>query len=187
MTTFVSPTPKELALHLLFGRIRLLIETLLVLTNVRHFQSIVGASRTAVELYVDMHLLARDLIQNGTEKFFAFDRVQRLKAARRMVEFHTKHPHLRERGVETFSTFIKDQGAAIDADRVRLWGSKSAPQHWTNVDFYKRPKDLGPAFQRLVNDGYDYRNWQLHSGAAGVNGLNDETLKALCSARAPSM
>jgi hypothetical protein len=58
LNTLVKPTPKELALNLLFGRVRLLIETLLVLTNVRHFQSIVGASRTAVELYVDMQLLA---------------------------------------------------------------------------------------------------------------------------------
>ncbi len=32
-----------------------------------------------------------------------------------------------------------------------------------------------------MNDGYDYRNWQLHSGAAGVNGLSDEVLKALSS------
>src|SRR5690242_5928256 len=57
LNTLINPAPKELALKLLFGRIRLLIETLLLLTNVRHFQSIVGASRTAVELYVDMHLL----------------------------------------------------------------------------------------------------------------------------------
>ena len=78
LNTLVNPTPRELALKLLDGRIRLLADTLLVLRHVRHSQSIVGASR-----------------------------------------------------------------------------------------------------QRLVNDGYDYRNWQLHSGAAGVNGLTDETLTAL--------
>ena len=49
----------------------------------------------------------------------------------------------------------------------------------TNINFYQRPNDLGQEFQRLVNDGYDYRNRQLHSGAAGVNGLTDETLTAL--------
>jgi hypothetical protein len=174
-----SPTPKELALNLLFGRVRLLIETLLVLTNVRHFQSIVGASRTAVELYVDMHLLARDVIPDGVEKFFVFDRVQRLRSARRMVDFHDKHPDLRERGVEPFRKFATEQGAAIDADRVRLWGDKAKPDHWTNTNLYQRPKPLGPEFERLVNDGYDYRNWLLHSGAAGVNGLADEVLKAL--------
>jgi len=179
LTTLVNPTPKELALSLLFGRIRLLIETLLVLTNVRHFQSIVGASRTAIELYVDMHLLARNVIENGIEKFFAFDRVQRLKAARRMVEFHDRYPDLRERGVDTFRAFIAGQGAAIDSERIRLWGERAKPDHWTNINFYERPKDLGPEFQCLVNDGYDYRNWQLHSGAAGVNGLTDEVLKAL--------
>jgi len=181
MNTLINPTPKELALNLLFGRIRLLIETLLVLTNVRHFQSIVGASRTAVELYVDMQLLARSAVQDGTEKFFAFDRVQRLKAARRMVEFHDKYPNFRERGVDTFRAFIADEGAVIDAERVRFWGEKARPDHWTNINFYERPKHLGPEFQRLVNDGYDYRNWQLHSGAAGVKGLNDEALKALCA------
>ena len=179
LNTLVNPTPRELALKLLYGRIRLLADTLLVLRNVRHFQSIVGASRTAIELYIDMHLLARNAIENGPEKFFAFDRVQRLKAARRMVEFHDRYPNLRERGVDTFRAFIAAQGAAIDAERVRLWGEGARPDHWTNINFYQRPNDLGPEFQRLVNDGYDYRNWQLHSGAAGVNGLTDETLTAL--------
>ncbi len=179
LNTLLNPTPKELALKLLFGRIRLLVDTLLVLTNVRHFQSIVGASRTAVELYVDMHLIARDVIADGTEKFFTFDRVQRLKAARRMIEFHDKHPGLRERGVETFRTFVAAQGPAIDAERIRLWGEKAKPDHWTNVNLHDRPNELGPEFQRLVNDGYDYRNWLLHSGAAGVNGLGDDALKAL--------
>lgn len=179
LNTLITPSPKELALKLLFGRIRLLIETLLVLTNVRHFQSIVGASRTAVELYVDMHLVAQNVIPDGTEKFFAFDSVQRLKAARRMVEFHDKYPHLRDRGVEQFRTFITTEGAGIDAERARLWGAKAKPDHWTNINLQERPKALGPEFQRLVNDGYDYRNWLLHSGAAGVNGLSDEVLKAL--------
>src|SRR5438128_2623924 len=60
LNTLVDPTAKELALKLLYGRIRVLADTLLILTNVRHFQSIVGASRTAIELYIDMHLLARN-------------------------------------------------------------------------------------------------------------------------------
>lgn len=178
----VNPTPKEEALNLLFGRIRLLSETLLGLTDVKHFQSIVGASRTVVELYVDMHLLAHDLIQDGTDKFFAFERVQKLKAARRMVSFHAKYPHLRKRGVETFNAFINAQKAAIDAERARLWGEKASLQHWTGINnFYDRPKDLGPDVQQFVNDGYDYRNWLLHSGAAGVNWQTDEALKALCA------
>jgi hypothetical protein len=181
LNTLINPTPKELVLKLLFGRLRLHVETLLVLTDVRHFQSIVGASRTAVELYVDMQLLARNAIENGPDKFFAFDRVQRLKAARRMVEFDDRYPNLRERGVETFRAFIVARGAAIDAERVRLWGERQKPQHWTNIDFYQRPAGLSPEAEKLVNDGYDYRNWQLHSGAAGVNALNDETLKALCA------
>ncbi|MGE3979470.1 MAG: hypothetical protein AB7F94_18085, partial [Nitrospira sp.] len=57
--------------------------------------------------------------------------------------------------------------------------AKAKPDHWTNINLQERPKALGPEFQRLVNDGYDYRNWLLHSGAAGVNGLSDEVLKAL--------
>jgi hypothetical protein len=96
-----------------------------------------------------------------------------------MVEFHDRYPNLRERGVDTFRAFVAAQGATIDAERVRLWGDGARPDHWTNINFYQRPSDLGPEFQRLVNDGYDYRNWQLHSGAAGVNGLTDETLAAL--------
>ncbi len=74
-----------------------------------------------------MHLLARNLIENGSDKFFAFDRVQRLKSARRMVEFHDRYPNLRERGVDTFRAFIADQGAAIDAERTRLWGERARP------------------------------------------------------------
>ena len=96
-----------------------------------------------------------------------------------MVEFHDKYPNRRERGVDTFRAFIAEQSAAIDAERTRLWGERARPDHWTNINLYDRPNDLGPDFQRLVNDGYDYRNWQLHSEAAGVNGLSDEALKAL--------
>lgn len=181
LNTLVNPTPEELALKLLFGRVRLLIETLLVLTNVRHFQSIVGASRTAVELYVDMHLIAREAIPDGPEKFFAFARVQKLKAARRMIEFHDRHPGLRQRGLDPFRAFVAEQGAAIDTERTRLWGERQKPDHWTNINLHERPRPLGPEFERLVNDGYDYRNWLLHSGAAGVDGLSDEVLNALSS------
>ena len=179
LNTLVNPTPKELALKLLFGRVRLLVDTLLVLTNVRHFQSIVGASRTAVELYIDMHLIAREAIPNGTEKFFTFTKVQKLKAARRMVTFHDAHPGLRERGVETFRAFEVAEGTAIDAERVRLWGERRKPSHWTDMSLDRRAGELSPEFERLVIDGYDYRNWLLHSGAAGVDGLSDVVFKAL--------
>jgi hypothetical protein len=176
-----QPSAKLSALHLLFGRIRFLSETLLSLTNVKHFQSIVGASRTAIELYVDMNLLAEDRIKNGVEKFFAFNRVQRLKSARRIVEFHTKHPGLRGNNLSVYDSFIASHGAAIDTERARLWGAKASPQHWTNINFYERPEGLAVEIKQLVSDGYDYRNWLLHSGAAGVHEFSDESLTALAA------
>ena len=146
LNALLNPTPKEMALQLLFGRIRLLMETLSVLTNVRHFQSIVGASRTAVELYVDMHLLARNAIPDGLEKFGVFDRVQRLKAARRMIRFHSKYPYLYPRGVESFKAFEAAHGAAIDADRARLWGTARCigqPRHSTSGQSCWDPSSRG--------------------------------------------
>jgi hypothetical protein len=172
---------KDLALYLLFGRIRFLSQTLLSLTQVRHFQSIVAASRTAIELYVDMHLLAGDHVKNGVEKFFAFSRTQKLKAARRMVDFYNKNPTLRVRSLETYRTFIENNGAAIDAELALLWGPKASPRHWTNVNFEKRPEVLGVDIQELVHEGYDYRNWLLHSGAAGVYEMSNEALTALAA------
>jgi hypothetical protein len=91
-----------------------------------------------------------------------------------------RYPQLRQRGVDPFRQFIAAEGVAIDAEHARLWG-QARPTHWTGVDFYSRAAPLGAEFEQLINDGYDYRNWQLHSGAAGVNGLNDETLKALAA------
>jgi len=36
-----------------------------------------------------------------------------------------------------------------------MWGIGARPEHWSNVNFYRRPVVLGPEFERLVNDGYD--------------------------------
>lgn len=181
LQTLVLPSDHETALVVLFNRIQLLIETLLVLTDGRHFQSIMGASRTAVELYVDMHLIDRQLIQDAVEKFFVFRRAQQLKAARRMIDFYAANPALRTRSLDVFRDFVTINGQAIDADTTRLWGGGRrpvTPQHWSDRDLISRGRLVGVDVNQLVVEGYDYRNWLLHSGAAGVANMDLATFIA---------
>jgi hypothetical protein len=184
LDTLTVPSLQEQALVSLHHRIRGFLRTALALPATQYVQSLVAAARSGIELYVDMKLLDGGLIEDGLKKFWYFTDTQRLKAARRITEFYLKHPDLRSRPLDQLTEYIKEFGPAIDERTGQLWGIKKsgapkAPAHWSGLNLRARARLVSPECEDLVIDGYDYRNWLVHSGASGIAGLSRDTLEVL--------
>jgi hypothetical protein len=179
LETLVGATDQDIALITLHHRIRGYLKSLLVLTHVMHFQSIAAASRSVIELYVDMLLIEHKLIEEAVVKFDAFTAAQRLKAAKRIIAFFAKYPELERREHTHAKTFVGEKADDIERDNIKCWGRKDPPLHWSNHSLTKRAELVGRECEELVFDGYDYRNWLIHSGASGVAGMPVGTFEAL--------
>ena len=185
LETLIDPTDEDRALVALQYRTHCLIRTLLALTEAIHFQSIVSASRSVIELHVDMLLIDQKLIPNGINKFYAFTRAQRLRAATRATKFYDTNPTLvHHNNLAVTRQFIYKNALAIDAESGQLWGvtkesKPKIPSHWSGLTLPNRAKLIGPECEKLVIDGYDYRNWMIHSGSSGVDGMEFPTFIAM--------
>jgi hypothetical protein len=65
----------------------------------------------------------------------------------------------------------------IDAQTQAFWdvdknGKAKTPEHWTEWDLKSRAVKLGKQFEFLFNEGYDHRNFLVHSGMKSVSGLD---------------
>lgn len=161
----------------LFYRILGFARTVRRLNSTVYQQSLTGAERSVIELWMDVELLHQDTLKDGVERFFAFADYQKLRAARRTVDFFAKNPALDETpsSAEPHQQFIATNGVRIDANTLRLWGKPGGkppkPDHWTGMNVMDRAKRLGRAVELRVIHGYDMRNFHVHTGVAGIIGM----------------
>ena len=113
----LSQNDLEFCLFVLYYRILAFMKTALVLSNPLNFQSLTGASRSVIEVYVDMELLFQGKVENGVHLFKTHGDALTLKAARRMTEFYTAHPDLPCDPVsfQVHTNYIENNAAKIDA------------------------------------------------------------------------
>lgn len=172
----LSKTSREDRVYGLYLRARANVQSLLSLKQAMDFQAIIMLARNLFELSVDVKLL--DVIQNSVEKFAAFAEVEKLRAAEKIVAFKTKHPASK---VDTaiVSSFIANEKASIDAQRVALWPeTKSSKQHskgkplthWSGMNLKERTAKLGHPFDELYEVKYPQMSWYTHS--AGLTGFD---------------
>lgn len=190
LETQLALSHRESVLQALFLRTIGYWRSLLVLNNAIHFQSVSSATRSIIEIYVDMELIHKNVVPDGVERALTFAEVQRLKGATNVVRFHEANPGL-DPGVSDVvlnpaREYVKHQKARIDADTENFWGKDKhgkprRPVHWSDLDLKARATKLGKSVELLVNQGYDYRNWFVHSGVAGIVGLDVDTFTNLCA------
>lgn len=179
----LTATPREEVLMGLYYRALGFGKAAMVLTALAHQQAITSAERSVLELYVDLELLHRNVAPDGVERVIAFTDAQRLKAARRTVKFFAAHPELD--ATPTFAAphaeFIANNEERITARNVALWGRASAPDHWTDWTLEKRAKELDATIELRVTQGYDMRNFAVHTGLAGIVGFDKAHFEILCA------
>ncbi len=177
------PADRERALFGLYYRLIALVKTAVILDKPVHFQSLTGAARTAIELMLDAELLHRNLFADGVRRFHAFTEAQRLRADQRLRDFLKQRPDLDDDTSQPFTA--EDKGEKED-EVVALWGRKkngdpAIPEHWSEMNMLDRADKLDDdAVTLLVREYYDLRNFNVHSGLAGVAGLEKSGYVGLC-------
>jgi hypothetical protein len=172
----------------LYYRIMSFCKTMTVLRAVVHQQSITSAERSVLELYVDMELLHRGVFEQGVDRIVTHIDVQKLKGARRVVDFYTKNPDLDQPHSHTlpYREFLAQWTDLTLQKAEMLWGKDKndriiLPDHWSALNLPARAEKIDKAMQDRVAQGYDMRNFAVHTGLSGVVNLEKAHLEMQCA------
>lgn len=187
ITTTIAKTDRQTIIVGLYYRAIGFCRSAILLNSVVHQQSLTSAERSCIEIYVDLELLHRNVIDKGAEKFSAFMDWQRLKAARRTDAFFTKNPELdtTPSKAEPHRGLIKSKGQQIEAAMLALFGLNDKqkpirPEHWSGSNLPDRAALLDKDIELLVVEGYDMRNFSIHTGLAGIAHIDKTGFEFLC-------
>lgn len=171
METLVLPNEIDSCFLGIYHRSVLNAQTMLALNDSRHIQATAMLARSLFELSVDFALL--DVVMDGPRKMLAFARVDKLRMAKRELEFGRANPAI-EMPLEASTNFVSTNEIAIDADRAALWpGVKPSDlRHWTALSLEKRVTQLGMPFVRIHAFYYPKLSLYVHSGVTGWNGID---------------
>jgi hypothetical protein len=176
----LSPTEREKCFIAIYLRSSANVVTLMELKHQKHFQAITMLARALFELAIDIRLI--NVIPQACEKMIAFVDVEKLRCARKILQFHAIHPITRVDPV-VYSSFVASEGARIDALRITLWPPKTPKAkvtHWSGMNLADRITRLGAPFDEIYQLNYPHLNWQVHSGLTGVANMKAETFTIMC-------
>ena len=171
-------TQEETCFVATYYRVRGNIETMLEITHARHFQAAAMLARSVFELAVDIRLL--ETMPNAWIKMVAFDEVERLRTARKVVRYKQAHPDA-DIDLGSYLPFIANNEKRVDALRKSIWSKSTAKYHWSGIRFAERVASLGAEMDRIYEVDYPRLSWYVHSGVTGVINLKSETFVHLCA------
>jgi hypothetical protein len=134
-------------------------------------------TRSLFELAVDIKLL--DVTPDSILKMLSFSEVEKLRCARKIVEFKGKNPNSYVDD-SVYRSFISAEENRIDDIKKRLWPGQDRVEHWSGQKLYKRVECLGAPFKEIYEVQYPRLSWYVHSGLTGVMGLKKATFVAMC-------
>lgn len=172
---------RESALIGCYYRAFLWMETFVTLKHPKHFQAAASGARSLFEVWVDMEILNKDLVNKAVEKYNAFAAVDRYRSAKRRVEKSKEFPGLNLR-ITAQQKLVNDRGESekIEALFDEIWNKKvNYKYHWSGENLAERVKFCSDDIQKEYYERYAMFSWYVHSGASGYAHLNKETLK-LC-------
>jgi len=143
------------------------IESLLSLKQVRDFQAIAMLTRSLFELSVDMKLI--ELIPNAAEKMSLFSQIEKLRAAKKIVQFKAANPNSMV-DASIHQAYIAKNKAKLEAQQATTWPDAKRVEHWSGMNLRDRAARLGHPFLQTYEVKYPQMSWYTH--AAGVTGLD---------------
>jgi hypothetical protein len=174
ISAIINPTDRDNCFLGTYYRTVPNVDSLLALNNSTHFQAAAMLSRSLFELAIDIKLI--DKIPAGWLKMVFFVEIEKLRSARKMVDFARSNPS-RTFDISSQTEFIAKNGARIDQNHRTLWPSKkpntkvSDLKHWSAKDLSQRAALLGDPFDEMYNSHYPRLSWYVHSGLTGVLNL----------------
>jgi hypothetical protein len=179
---------RETAFAGLYYRILGFCKTVMLLKAIVHQQSITSAERSVLELYVDMELLHGAAVEHAVDKIITHIDVQKLKAARRVVQFYADNPDLDAKPSYSLphQDFIAKWADLTMQKAEILWGKDKKgktilPDHWSGLNLPGRAERIDKALQDRGAQGYDMRNFAVHTGLSGVVNFEKAHLEMQCA------
>lgn len=158
-----------------------LVQALAKLDRVSHLQLVMAATRSMLELLVDVVLLTMEADPlEMAEKLEAWELSARYKVAQNTVRFKKNHRELTELE-QPLVEFIEQQGDRVDSLRRKYWlntkGKGRHPNRWTGgnlLEAIRRADELTPyGLEDFYHEEYGRMNFQVHgSSLAGQRGLD---------------
>jgi hypothetical protein len=77
------------------------------------------------------------------------------------------------------------RGTQVETTTRRLWprddGKAPKPDHWSGISLPERAEKLGLEEELRVLEGYDMRNFAVHTGLTGIMGFDANAFEIMCS------
>jgi hypothetical protein len=141
------------------------IESMLSLKQVKDFQAITMLARSLFELATDIKLI--NVIPDAVKKIGAFSGVEKLRAARKIVDFKAA----KSEASPVHAEFIKNNAARIETEQKAIWpNAKGKLIHWSGLDLRARATLLKAPFDEIYDLQYAELSWYTHS--AGLTGFD---------------
>ena len=175
--TLLSPSLREQCFIGTYRRVVANISTLQDLKSAKHFQAISMLARSLFELAVDIRLL--DALPSGPLKMIEFVDVEKLRCARKALEFKAEHPDAKI-DTASYSEFAAKNASRIDTTRALLWPNLKQLSHWSGMKLPARIKLLKSPFDEIYALHYPSLSWQVHAGLTGIVNLRAETFTLMC-------
>jgi hypothetical protein len=156
------------------------IETLLALKSAKDLQAIAMVARGLFELAVDTKLI--DAVPDAVKKVLAFSDVEKLRAARKIVEYKAGNAAAQV-DASIHDSFIANNAKRIEAERDALWPGEKRLTHWSGLDLAKRVALLKAPFDEIYDVEYPQLSWYVHSGLTGFVNLKGETFNMLAASQ----
>lgn len=175
--TLLSPTDRDNCFLAVYHRTVGNVASLRQLTNVQHFQAVSMLTRTLFELAVDIRLLS--VLPDAVAKMLVFSEVEKLRCARRILDFKASHPAA---AIEdsVYRSFVTAKAQNIEAKKNALWPGQKLVEHWSGIKLAKRVELLGAPFDERYAVEYPRLSWYVHAGLTGVANLEAGAFLALC-------
>ncbi len=181
LTGQLNTSDRENCFLLVYWRSVNNVNSMLELSDVRHFQVIAILARTMLELGADAHLL--NLIPDSVQKLLYFNRLERLRAARGILKYESNHNLSIPLNTSSYKAFDATQGHQIEKEGAILWPNLKLQnvKHWTGLNLQQRVKLVGQPLDEIYEFYNRILSWNVHSGGSGVMGLPPETFPVICS------
>lgn len=163
--TLLSKTEEETCYLATYIRTISNVESLLALKGSKDVQAIAMISRALFELAVDLRLL--EATPAGWIRMIAHSDVQKLRVAKRIIEFKNANPDVRT-DLSVYQKHIDQNSTRVAALQKSIWPNIKSPKHWSGMNLADRCTALKSPFDQIYAEDYARLSWYVHPGLAGI-------------------
>jgi|SRR5579871_4671685 len=153
------------------------VETLLLLEQSKHFQTIVMIARALFELSVEAKLL--EVIPNSWTLMVNQAEIEKLRLAKKIIAFKSANPSVTT-DTTIYQQYIAKEEVRITAIQQSLWPGIRKVSHWSGKNLADRCAFLKNPFDQIYNEDYPRISWYAHPGLTGIANVKFVTFIRLC-------